>query len=67
MTGRELRVWLSRQSPELPVEIAAWQSPNHVELVQNIMLECVERDGRWVVSLDVKLYDEEAKPCRRAT
>jgi hypothetical protein len=62
MMVRELRVWLSRQSPELPVEIAVWQSPNQVELVQDIVVETVERDGHWVVRVDVKLYNEEPEP-----
>jgi hypothetical protein len=62
MTVRELRVWLSRQSPELPVEIAAWMSPNQVALVQDITLETIERDGQWVVQLDIKLYDGEETP-----
>jgi hypothetical protein len=62
MTVRDLRIWLSRQSPELPIELAVWLSPTQVELVSDLVVETIERNGRWVVQVHGRMYVEEDEP-----
>jgi hypothetical protein len=57
MTVRELRVWLSRQSPESPVEIEVWRSPTEMERACGLVVTANERDGRYITCLRVRLYE----------